>query len=130
MRYIILDAGNKMVDIHNMDDDFSKNELYDPYKTYLFEENEKLRKQALDKIVSNAINSSNTIKTNSISRRFMKEKTLSNKVSSDIQTQNNTNEYNSLDGVEFSKDKDILEMYSSEFFKNKLSLMNIKEPIT
>ena len=117
-----------MVDIHSMDDDFSKNELYDPYKTYLFEENEKLRKQALDKIVSNAITSSNTIKSNSITRRLMKDKTISNKFSSNNQTHNNENY--SLDGVKFSKEKDILEMYSSEFFKKKLSLMNIKEPMT
>jgi hypothetical protein len=131
VRHIILDAGNNMIDIHSMDDDFSKNDLYDPYKTYLLEVNEKLRKQALYKIVSNALNSTNSIKQNSISKRLKSGTSGSYRFSSTNESQfksnENHNEKNSLNGVMFSKNKDAFEMYSSQFFKKKLCRINLKE---
>jgi hypothetical protein len=51
-----MDPDDRQLDLNNIDANFEYNtKLPNPYKTYLIEENEKLKKQAIDQILENAM---------------------------------------------------------------------------
>lgn len=51
-----MDPENRELDLNKLDSNFEyQTKLMNPYKTYLIEENDKLKRQALEQIISNAL---------------------------------------------------------------------------
>jgi hypothetical protein len=117
IRYLILDPENREIDLNNIEENYEyRAKLLNPYKTYLQEENDKIKKQALEQIISNAllgvrdkkktmnqsnssrqgnININNTI--NSATNNNLNNSNISISLDSSIQKQNHKNSKENFD---------------------------------
>jgi hypothetical protein len=96
MRYLILDPENRHIDLTNIEENYEYNKkLINPYKTLLVEDSDKIRKQAIEQILDNALNrekkKERTIQNSTTN--LPKESSLSSKIVNNIQNMSSSNSF-------------------------------------
>jgi hypothetical protein len=78
IRYIIIDPEDRVIDVNNIDENFELNKkMVNPYKALLLEDSEKVKKQAIEQIISNTMSKehiqkeSSIIQSNKLAEKFV-----------------------------------------------------------
>jgi hypothetical protein len=96
MRYLILDPEDRHIDLTNIEENYEYNKkLINPYKALLVEDSDKIRKQAMEQILDNALNREKKKERthHNSTTNLAKETSLNSKIIHNIHNINSNNSF-------------------------------------
>jgi phosphoglycerol transferase MdoB-like AlkP superfamily enzyme len=122
-----MDPENNILDLNNIDNNYDyESKLINPYKVYLNEDNEKLKKKAMEQILGNAMSLENEIETTNKSKI---EKEKENTLISESVSENGFKKNISGNISSYLLDNHLISRYNSIIPRENLNFDNFEEKI-